>query len=1187
MLSVKYLVLPDIDRWRPLIERKLSLVMNADVQIDDISAKWTGLHPVLSLKQLSVTNHDGTNLLKIPELDGVISWSSIFLGAPDFVQLSIHDLSLTAFKRADGTLVLLGIELPPFDPGQVNHPLQVPAVSWILNQKLLELKNANLVWTDEVRPGRSLRISDINLTVQNGLLSHQILLTAQAPPELGGQVSAMMRMDQAFTQYVPALGRKLELFGQIDRFKPEALQEWFDLPLVAGTYGARAWVEFHNGQLGETTLDVVAQNANVSVGSSTFQAKQLKARLKGLLADILPQVESPLLVSSAGHSKGVHISGALQGARLTSQMFEPNRLDLGQVDVDATINILNLTGASVNFTKLAVKNSATAFSLQGSWHAGGVLGLGFADVTGLIEHLDANYLYRYLPTLVEKESRDWLHQAFLSGEFIQSKVKLAGDLSYFPFNDCGNFGQFRIEGQLKNIQLDYAPPTKLIAGWPVLEELNGAFKFERLGVDVNVQTGFFKSTGKDRVKISSATASIADLYYDPFIRLHVNTVGAGQSYIETIVQTPLAERFGEGLADAKLTGSLAVPVDLVVNLFRPEEIDASGHIAMDGESLELSKDLPLIENMSGRIDFSGETAKFTDVRAQMLDGKILVDGSFDHENGVVKVDGELGAAWVHKMIGASLQDLVTGDLQYKGVMKLNANGGIDVSLTSSLKGLSLKLPSPFGKSAEQDVPLIIKYVGTRKEADQRKSLFVSYGPRLKGRFERTSTKHGSPLFDKGVITYDRVGTLPSSGLAVEMTLPTVDADIWSSLLAPTEKSQKPPKVTSEQFLPPLTQVKLNAQHLVWGDVGLSDVDLKLEHKILPSSVWLANLNSQETGGTAEWVQGSASKIGKLTVRLSKVVYGSAAEVVKTDTDPDQIKPSAIDAALEDDRFSDIPSIDLTIDDLTMYGTKLGQFSLKGSSSERGKKWDIESLHVVNPYATLEASGVLRIPSAQRGVTLTSKLNISDLGGLTNYMGYPGHVKDGVGVLNADIDWRNFPWAFDYAGLSGKADINLKNGVFENLNSRSAKLLELLSVQSLQRLFSLNFKAGTVFQNGYPWNVISGKFAIKNGVVSTEDLTTSSPVAEIVLKGNSDLKERQWDMHADVKPIFDMSGTAVASGFVVNPFVGLGALVTQYVLRRPIENALTAQYKVTGPWDDPKLDPIGASPSAVGAEGAPR
>ncbi|MCC7226998.1 MAG: hypothetical protein IT507_09910, partial [Burkholderiaceae bacterium] len=78
-------------------------------------------------------------------------------------------------------------------------------------------------------------------------------------------------------------------------------------------------------------------------------------------------------------------------------------------------------------------------------------------------------------------------------------------------------------------------------------------------------------------------------------------------------------------------------------------------------------------------------------------------------------------------------------------------------------------------------------------------------------------------------------------------------------------------------------------------------------------------------------------------------------------------------------------------------------------------------------------------------------------------------------------------------------------------------------------------------------------------------------------GKSDLARKVWDMQADVKPIFDLSGAAVATGFAVNPLLGVGALVTQFLLRTPIERVMTSRYSVTGPWDDPKVDPLDSSP----------
>ena len=123
--------------------------------------------------------------------------------------------------------------------------------------------------------------------------------------------------------------------------------------------------------------------------------------------------------------------------------------------------------------------------------------------------------------------------------------------------------------------------------------------------------------------------------------------------------------------------------------------------------------------------------------------------------------------------------------------------------------------------------------------------------------------------------------------------------------------------------------------------------------------------------------------------------------------------------------------------------------------------------------------------------------------------------------------------------------------------------------------SFNFRPGNEFKDGFPWNALTGSFDIKNGLVHTDDLTVNSPVASIVLTGTSDLDKKIWDMQADVRPMFDMSGAALATAFVVNPIAGLSALVTQFLLRNPIEKAMTVKYSVTGHWDEPKLELKGA------------
>jgi uncharacterized protein YhdP len=324
--------------------------------------------------------------------------------------------------------------------------------------------------------------------------------------------------------------------------------------------------------------------------------------------------------------------------------------------------------------------------------------------------------------------------------------------------------------------------------------------------------------------------------------------------------------------------------------------------------------------------------------------------------------------------------------------------------------------------------------------------------------------------------------------------------------------------------------------------------------------------SRETEGNATWRAAAGSLDGKIQARFSKLTLGVP--------DTGQTEALKIDV-IETQHWSDIPAIDLTIDDFTLYGSQLGRLRLVGANQQRGELWNIEKLDIQSEAAVTTATGQWQLKGPARGVRLNADVVISDLGRLSSQMGHVERVKGGSGKINAQIDWVNFPWVYSYQGLNGSAKVDFKNGVFEHVNSRSARLLELLSLQSLQRILSFNFRPGNEFRDGFPWSAITGGFKFSRGVVQTSDLTINSPIASILLAGNSDLDKKVWDMEADVRPQFDMSGAALATAFVVNPIAGLSALATQFLLRNPIEKAMTVKYAVTGPWDDPKLEPRGA------------
>jgi uncharacterized protein YhdP len=52
-----------------------------------------------------------------------------------------------------------------------------------------------------------------------------------------------------------------------------------------------------------------------------------------------------------------------------------------------------------------------------------------------------------------------------------------------------------------------------------------------------------------------------------------------------------------------------------------------------------------------------------------------------------------------------------------------------------------------------------------------------------------------------------------------------------------------------------------------------------------------------------------------------------------------------------------------------------------------------------------------------------------------------------------------------------------------------------------------------------------------------------------------------------------AGTASLAYAIINPAVGIGTFLAQYFLRKPLIEAGTREFHVSGAWDDPKVERV--------------
>ena len=270
----------------------------------------------------------------------------------------------------------------------------------------------------------------------------------------------------------------------------------------------------------------------------------------------------------------------------------------------------------------------------------------------------------------------------------------------------------------------------------------------------------------------------------------------------------------------------------------------------------------------------------------------------------------------------------------------------------------------------------------------------------------------------------------------------------------------------------------------------------------------------------------------------------------------------------------LPGMSLSVDDLHIGDKALGKLELR-ARNDKGA-WHLDTLNLQNPDAVLKGKGVWN-NTGRHQTRLDFELTAKDAGKLLDRLGYGDTVRRGTARLAGDLQWSGPLTGLHYPTLSGQLTVAAQKGQFNKLEPGVGKLLGLISLQSLPRRLTLDFR--DIFSDGLAFDSIEGKLAIRKGVMRTTDpLRIFGPAAQIEMQGETDLKNETQDLQVVVRPEI---GSAAAVGVaIVNPVVGAATLLANTVLQKPLNRLFSYRYHVTGTWADPKIDKAGEAPPEV-------
>ncbi|WP_321879413.1 YhdP family phospholipid transporter [Paraburkholderia bannensis] len=885
-----------------------------------------------------------------------------------------------------------------------------------------------------------------------------------------------------------------------------------------------------------------------------------------------------------------------------------------------------LKAFDVNVTELGVQNADARAKMTAHYRNPGH-GRGALDLVAHFDQAQVKAIPRYLPTSISEKTRTYLGHGLQAGISKGATIEIHGDLALFPYSRDPGAGQFRIVAPFANGRFDPSPfpPKKMRSGvpnvWPAFDGIDGTFKLAENKLRFDVTRGHYRRFVLNDVsgRIDELGVKGSDLVIE----------GAGRGPLADLLDYADNSSLGAMSKHAAQKIEAQGPATLALKLTIPRKpmpkVAVAGAIGFENNTLA-AHNVPPLSNLNGRVRFTNRSAQVEHLTGRFLGGDLRASGGMREDGhydvnvaGDVAVDAARGlnlhgtaAAVLGRFSGAAPYSLsVTG-----------ARGHLpDVKASSDLTDLAIDLPAPFGKTAGTPMPLRFALqpgpgddpasaMLAASDAAAFQHAELTLGP-LAARYVLRRNPGHVPEVVRGAIGMNKPADLPSDGVTAAVDLPSFDADAWRRVVqeirgtaaanpavpavAASAPAASATAVTAAPVAATTTTAAASAPQaasspLAPGGAFASYVPSRFavhvgtltllkrhwENVIVGASrdanQWQANVASNQVSGHVSWKPGAVpGSPGTLEARLARLIVPAATE--------NDLLGQAVSQPAQN-----MPSIDLIVNQLIVRGRDFGRLQINAHNFEENgvPVWQLDTLDIVNPGGHFTATENWRaigdetapadtaggLAQTPRRTALDFHLDIADAGDLLERAGVEHAIKGGKGTLSGNLEWRGGPNKVDFPTLNGSLALDLHHGEILKIHQGVATLLGVLSLQSLARYASMDFR--DVIGEGLPFTSVTGNAQIQNGIGRTNDFKLVTAPGRAQMVGSVDLAQKTQDLRVHVVPTVS-AGAGVVVAAIINPLLGLGALIGDVALSHTVETAFARDYAITGSWAKPHVE----------------
>lgn len=1241
VLTLRYRILPDIERYHDQITVAAIMAVGQPLSIGRIEADWDGLRPRLLFTDVKILDAQGEVALSLPRIENTVAWTSLPALELRFHSLLIDSPDLSVRRDPLGGWYVAGILLES-QPDQ-----EQDGADWLLHQSSVVIRNGRITWQDELRGAPLLELKQVDLHIENKHGRHRFALRASPPEKLASRLD--VRGSFTGDSFADMGDWRGQLFTQLDYADVSAWRPWVTLPKIfkRGQGALRMWLGFDEGQVRSLDADVAL------------------ASVRARLSEELPQLDLSELRGRIGWrvtERGFEVSTK----RLALQMrdgfkLKPTDFYLRLADEEDGVhgsgevraNVLDLDDLGVLATYLPLGDELTQKIAE-------------AAPQGRVSGLDVQWRNRADDTL----------RFDVKARFDGLALRRVGDRPGFSglsgdLDGGDNGGSIKLDGRKFTLDAPqlFSEPVAFDVftaqlGW---QRNSRGLEFRLGNVDLaNADlAGTLYGTYQTEADGPGSVDATVDMKrvavkmtgrYTPVPAVNKQT----RDWLQAALQGGQADKFR-----VRLRGDLR-DFPFVGNergIFRLEA-------RAKGVVMEFVKGWPRLEDAQTQLLIEGKKLEINAVTAKTAGAKLqnvkvgipdLLDSNL-----VLQVRGEAVDS-TQRCLDYIVQSPVNGYLngftegiKAKGDGKLNLQLDIPLTVDAPVKVRGDYHFTNNEVDLGEKVPLLRNVSGILLFTESSVNAGDIGAQILGGSAHLTVTSEQGALRTKarGRLDLDnlnrqsphplwrRVRGVADWSADIRVQDKMVDVSVDSELQGIVSDLPVPlSKRAGERITMHFSQKSLNPRQdmleLHYGNL----LDAKLLRQRGEAGVWNMRRGRVAFGGSdvqggrdGIWVVGKIPQIGLEGWGGTGLATGG------------------------DSMLPNIAGVDVLVEKLSGFGSTVNALDIKGSGrngllslrlASREMNGDViwqpqgngkllgrfKSVMVGegpgDPVQAVKAAAVKRVATDNSGfpevdvavdkltykgrqlgklemglhasdgnvqldkllltnpdgvLNMTGKwqaapeqtqinlrADISDAGNILSRSGYPGSLKDGSGTLESTLYWSGAPDTFNMNKLNGILNLKVGKGRFLKVEPGAAKLLGVLSLQRV----SLGFT--DVFSEGFQFEKITGNAQIVNGLLLTSDMKLTGAAAKVTLAGQVDMNRETQDLKVQILP--SIGDNVSLLSFAAGPVVGVGVLLTSKILRDPLDKLASIEYNVSGSWADPKVEKV-SSPKPAGTETAP-